>query len=249
MTESSLGGSSKPRIMVVDDENSILLSLSHHLLAKGYEVVTAGGGNQALADLPRLRPDLLILDLMMPDKNGLQVIREVRERLRLDTPIIVLSARGEELQKVEALDQGADDYLTKPFGMDELMARVRVALRNKTSRTPQAPANPLILGNSYLQIDLSLHKVTREGEELKMTPTQFELLKFLAQNADKLLTHRVLLQRIWGSDFNRETQYLHVFIRQLRQKIEANPAKPAFIITEPGLGYRFRLAEPARPEV
>lgn len=245
----SLQGMYKARILAVDDEPAILLGLKRHLNARGYEVKTATGGVQALQEIEANPPDLVILDLMMPDKDGLEVTEEIRGRLHLTMPIIVLSARGEEQQKVEALDLGADDYLTKPFGLDELMARIRVALRHrkeiKGSGNSATGANipATVLGDEHLTIDLSKHQVLRDGKEIKLTPKQYELLKYLALNRDKLVTHRQLLQAIWGPQYNAEISYLHVFINQLRQKLEANPAKPRFILTEPALGYRFRLPD------
>jgi two-component system KDP operon response regulator KdpE len=234
----------KPKILVVDDERSILLGLRRHLTARGYEVRTASGGITALTELEATPPDLLLLDLMMPDKSGLEVTREVRLKMHLKIPIIILSARGEEQQKVEALDQGADDYLTKPFGLDELLARVRVALRHRQEFNLLDTSGHLqnsILGNEYLRIDLEKHQVLVDGKEVKLTPKQFDLLRYLAINTGKLLTHQLLLHNIWGADYGNETSYLHVFVGQLRQKIEQNPAKPRFILTEPGLGYRFQL--------
>jgi two-component system KDP operon response regulator KdpE len=248
--------SHKAHILVVDDEWSIVAGLTQNLLAEGYKVSAATGGRQALTEIAQNRPDLVILDLMMPDLDGLEVIKATRLGMGSEVPIIVLSARGEEQKKVEALDFGANDYLTKPFGLEELLARVRVALRYKTSRGGNnlekasalssllnSPSAPNWLGNWQLAIDLDGHRVLREGIEVKLTPKQFELLSYLAQNVDKLLTHKLLLQKIWGSQHNRQNEYLHVFIGQLRQRIEPNPARPHFIITEPGLGYRFRLPE------
>lgn len=244
----------KYKILAVDDERPILLGLKRHLTARGYEVKTAGGGEQALDLIEEAAPDLIILDLMMPGKSGLEVIREVRLRLHLSTPIVVLSARGEEEQKVLALDTGADDYLTKPFGLDELLARVRVALRhrqelNDLSAGGTSHNQPVVLGDNYLSIDLGKHLVMVNGKEIRLTPKQYELLRYLALNTGKLLTHRQLLQNVWGSDYGQENSYLHVFVGQLRQKIEPNPARPRFILTEPGLGYRFRLEDKVLPEV
>jgi two-component system KDP operon response regulator KdpE len=238
------GGIYHSRILAVDDEPAILTGLKRHLTARGYEVRTATGGVQALQEIEENPPDLIILDLMMPDKDGLDVTHEVRSRLRLTTPIIVLSARGEEQKKVEALDLGADDYLTKPFGLDELMARIRVALRHSqlTGRNATGSVTPpKLIGDEHLTIDLEKHQVIREGKEIKLTPKQYDLLKYLALNPGKLITHHQFLQAVWGPEYSHEVSYLHVFINQLRQKLEPNPAKPRFILTEPGLGYRFHL--------
>lgn len=235
----------KAKILAVDDEQSILLGLKRQLSARGYDVRTATGGLQALMEIEMSPPDLVILDLMMPDVDGLQVTREVRNRLHSEVPILVLSAREEEQQKVEALDLGADDYLTKPFGLDELLARVRVALRhNERQQRVAIPGQKSsgVLGNEQLTIDLVKHQVLRDGKEIKLTRKQFDLLRYLAVNQDKLISHRLLLQSVWGPEYVNETQYLHVLVGQLRQKIEPNPARPQFILTEPGLGYRFHLS-------
>jgi len=237
----------KAKILCVDDEQPILHGLKRHLTARGYEVRTANSGIQALEMLEESKPDLVILDLMMPGKSGLEVIREVRLKLHLFMPIVVLSAHGDERKKVEALDIGADDYLTKPFGLDELLARVRVALRHYQEVSAAAyggsEAFTRVLGDKYLTIDQENHQVLVEGKETRLTPKQYDLLHYLALNEGKLLTHQQLLKNVWGADYGHEVSYLHVFVGQLRQKIEPNPAKPRFILTEPGLGYRFRLAE------
>ncbi|MEI7557186.1 response regulator transcription factor [Candidatus Chlorohelix sp.] len=234
----------KPKILVVDDEPAITIGLKRQLSSQGYEVRTASGGVQALEEIEQNSPDLVILDLMMPDLDGLQVTREVRRRILSNVPIIVLSARGESRQKVEALDLGADDYLTKPFGLDELLARVRVALRHRQQLSnPMVSASPTIINDDFLTIDLEKHLVYKEGQEIKLTPKQYETLKFLASNPDKLITHQMLLHHIWGPEYGKETQYLHVLIGQLRQKLESDSATPRYILTEPGLGYRFRLPE------
>jgi len=233
----------KAKILVVDDETAITQGLKRQLNSRGYDVQTASGGFEALRLIEDNPPDLIILDLMMPDLDGLHVTREIRLKMHSNTPIIVLSARGEQSRKVEALDLGADDYLTKPFGLDELLARIRVALRHQqqVGSTPVNATLPTVIGNENLTIDLSKHLVIKEGHELKLTPKQYETLKYLAQNPDKLITHQMLLRHVWGPEYGNENQYLHVLIGQLRQKIEPDPARPQYIITEPGLGYRFRL--------
>jgi two-component system KDP operon response regulator KdpE len=220
------------RILVVDDEPQIRRALSRTLEANGFDVRAVETGEEALTSL-QWRPDVILLDLMLPDLDGLEVARRIREQA--NTPILVLSARGEEPRKVLALDQGVDDYITKPFGTEELLARIRVALRHAAGG-PTAP----ILEFGDLRIDFERRTVTRGGEEVHLTPTEYEVLKFLAQHAGKFLTHRMLLQHVWGADRIEETQYLHVFMSHLRRKLEPQPARPKYILTEPGVGYRFR---------
>lgn len=220
------------RVLIVDDEPQIRRALIRTLEASGFDVRAVGTGEEALAAL-RWRPEVILLDLMLPDLDGLQVAHRIREQVA--TPIVVLSARGEEQQKVLALDQGADDYITKPFGTDELLARIRVALRHAAGQTT-AP----VIEVAELRLDLERRLVTRHGEEIHLTPTEYEVLKYLASNAGKVITHRTLLQQVWGPERLDETQYLHVLISQLRRKIEPQPARPQYILTEPGVGYRFR---------
>jgi two-component system KDP operon response regulator KdpE len=226
-------------ILVVDDEPQILRALRAALRGHGYDVQTAADGEEAL-DLMALRlPDVVILDLVMPGKSGFDVVQEVRS---WSTPaqrapaIIVLSARGEDRDKVTALDLGADDYLTKPFSMNELLARIRVALRHRpemaTTADPVVHAGPVA-------VDLARRTVTRDGAEVHLTPTEWQLLLELARAAGKVLTQRMLLQRVWGPEFGDEAQYLRVYINQLRRKLEEDPARPRILITEPGVGYRF----------
>ncbi len=229
----------KEKILVADDELSILRTLNRNLTRRGYEVITAANGLEALERIEESLPQLIILDLMMPKMDGLEVCRRVREWSQI--PIIILSAVGEEHQKVEALDLGADDYLTKPFGMDELLARIRVALRrSKTLKENSHKGQLAVFSDDDLQIDFNRRQVTFQGQEIKLTPKQYDLLKYLAQNAGRVITHRGALLNVWGPEYGQESQYLHVFIGQLRQKIEADPAHPRHIITEPGVGYRFR---------
>lgn len=220
------------RILVVDDEPQIRRALTRTLEANDFDVRAVGSGEEALLAL-RWRPDVILLDLMLPDLDGLEVARRVREQAA--TPILVLSARGEEPQKVLALDQGADDYITKPFGTEELLARIRVALRHAAGQ----PTDPVIEAGD-LRIDFERRLVTRGGAEVHLTPTEYEVLKYLARNAGKVVTHRMLLQQVWGPEHLDETQYLHVLMSQLRRKIEPQPARPEYILTEPGVGYRFR---------
>lgn len=220
------------RILVVDDEPQIRRALIRTLEANGFDVRAVATGGEALASL-RWRPDAVLLDLMLPDMDGLEVARQMREQAGM--PILVLSARGEESRKVSALNQGADDYITKPFGTEELLARIRVALRHAAGQ----PAAPVIeVGD--LRIDLERRLVTRSGQEIRLTPTEYEMLKLLAVHAGKVITHPMLLQQVWGPEHIDDTQYLHVFMRQLRRKIEPDPARPQYIHTEPGVGYRFR---------
>ncbi len=226
------------RVLVVDDEPQILRALRAALRGHGYDVQTAADGEEALDLLALHPPDVVILDLVMPGKSGFDVVREVRA---WSTPtsrmpaIIVLSARGEERDKVTALDLGADDYLTKPFGMNELLARIRVALRH---RPEQTTTNPVIRAGAVV-IDLERRVITRDGAVVHVTPTEWQLLVELARAAGKVLTQRMLLQRVWGPEYGDEAQYLRVYINQLRRKLEADPARPRILITEPGVGYRF----------
>ncbi len=220
------------RILVVDDEPQIRRVLTRTLEANGFAVRAVATGEEAIASL-RWRPDVILLDLMLPDLDGLEVARRIREQATV--PILVLSARGEESQKVLALDRGADDYVTKPFGTEELLARIRVALRHAAGLS-DAP----VIEVGDLRIDLEHRIVTRGGEAVHLTPTEYEVLKYLTLNAGKVMTHRMLLQHAWGPEYVNETQYLHVLISQLRRKIEPQPARPQYILTEPGVGYRFR---------
>lgn len=228
------------KILIAEDESSYLRMLKRNLTGYGYEVVTAMDGIEALAALEETNPDLLLLDINMPRLNGLEVCRRVRDWSQL--PIIVLSARGEEYQKVEALELGADDYLTKPFGLNELVARIKVALRRANQPPPNKEAAVFTI--EELTMNLAEHRVTLQGQELKLTPQQYELLKYLAQNAGRVITHRAALMSVWGPEYEKETQYLHVFVGQLRHKIEPDPARPYYILTERGVGYRFRSPKP-----
>ncbi len=221
------------RLLVVDDEPQILRALRTALKGHGYDVQTAADGEEALDALALHPPDIVILDLVMPGKSGFDVVREVRTWSRV--PIVVLSARGEDRDKVTALDLGADDYLTKPFSMNELLARIRVALRH---RPEQAVIDPVIHAGP-VTIDLGRRLVSRDGAEVHVTPTEWQLLVELARAAGKVLTQRMLLQRVWGPEYGDEAQYLRVYINQLRRKLEADPARPRILITEPGVGYRF----------
>ncbi len=224
------------RVLVVDDEAPILRLLRRTLEAQGYAVEAVETGQAALDAVERHRPDAVLLDLMLPDADGLEVCRRLRERL--EAPIIVLSARGEERTKVDALDLGADDYLTKPFGTAELLARLRVALRHAAG----SHTGPIIRAGD-LTLDLDRRLVTRGGTQVHLTPKEYEALKYLAQHADRVVTHRALLTSVWGPQYGEELHYLHVLVNQLRRKVEPDPSHPSYILTEPGVGYRFRLPD------
>lgn len=223
----------KPVILVVDDEPQILRVMRATLPARGYEVRTAPGGAEALDELQKEIPDLVILDLVMPNVSGLEVCRRVREFSSV--PIIVLSAKEFESDKVAALDMGADDYITKPFGLDELLARVRAMLRRLSQSDDQR--SRLIVGD--LTIDSDTRRVEVAGREVRLTPKEFEVLTYLASNAGKVVTRRALLQAVWGAESTEQSNYLRVFINQLRNKIEADPQHPSHILTEPWVGYKF----------
>jgi two-component system KDP operon response regulator KdpE len=222
-----------PRILLVDDEPNIIGTLAPLLRARGYEVSTAMNGTTALEAIDRDKPDLIVLDLGLPDINGVDLCRQIREGLSV--PIVILSARGAEGDKVRALDVGADDYVTKPFGAEELLARIRAALRR--SDAPGPASEPLVRGG--LVIDRERFRVLRDGEELRLTPKEFELLTYLAQHAGRVLTHRAILKAIWGPNAIDQPEHLRVLIGALRKKIETNPSAPKYILTEPWVGYRF----------
>jgi len=221
------------RILVVDDEPSILATMSPLLRSRGYDVVTAMSGRAALESAERDKPDLIVLDLGLPDIDGAEVCRSIREHS--STPIIILSARGAEGDKVRALDAGADDYVTKPFGADELTARIRAALRRTDG--PPALTEPLVRGD--LVIDRERFRVMKDGQEVRLTPKEFELLLYLAQRPGRVLTHRVILKAIWGPHAVDQPEHLRVLVGALRKKIEPSPASPKYILTEPWVGYRF----------
>jgi two-component system KDP operon response regulator KdpE len=226
------------RILVVDDEPQILRALRTSLRGAGYEVATAETAEQALTALAVDPPDAVILDLVLPDGRGTDVTRELRAWSRV--PVIVLSAVGDEVEKVAALDAGADDYVTKPFGIEELLARLRAALRRGE------PSSEPVLELGDLRIDLEKRAVELGGRLVALTPNEFSLLRVLAQNLGKLLTHSALLREVWGRGYSEESHYLHVYVSQLRRKLEPDPARPRYILTEPGAGYR--LVDPSRLE-
>ena len=225
------------RVLMVDDEPQIRRFLRTSLGAQGYTILEASNGKEALLRASSERPDVIILDLGLPDMDGMQVIRSLREWSKV--PIIVLSVRGRESDKIAALDAGADDYVTKPFGMGELMARIRAALRNRLEKEIDEP----VFQSGGLVVDLARRMVSVEGREVRLTPTEYDLLRVLVINAGKVLTHPHLLREVWGPADVDETHYVRVYIGQLRQKIEADPARPRYILTEPGVGYRFRAAD------
>jgi two-component system KDP operon response regulator KdpE len=219
------------RILVVDDESQILRALQTSLQGAGYKVEVAATAAEGLTSAATHPPDGVILDLMLPDRSGTDVCRELRRWTNV--PILVLSAVGDEHEKVAALDAGADDYVTKPFGIDELLARLRAALRRMDAET-----GPVVeLGE--LVVDLERRLVTLRGEPVSLTPTEFELLRLFVRNEGKLLTHPTILREVWGPRYGAESHYLHVYVSQLRRKIEPDPARPRFLLTEPGAGYRL----------
>jgi two-component system, OmpR family, KDP operon response regulator KdpE len=226
----------RTRVLVVDDEAAILRFLKSAIEANNYEMTSAGTVAEATQRIAADPPDIVLLDLALPDGDGKDVIRRVREWS--DVPIIVLSARDREIEKIEALDLGADDFVNKPFGVGELMARMRTALRRRMQSQAETPV--LKVGN--LEIDNLRHRVTRDDEEVKLTPKEFELLSFLARHCGKVLTHKQILTAVWGPAHAADTQYLRVYIGHLRQKIENKPDDPRIVVTEPGVGYR--IAEP-----
>jgi two-component system KDP operon response regulator KdpE len=228
--------SSQPLVLVVDDEPQIQRFLKPALVAAGYRVAAAADGGHAIRLADLLQPAAIILDLGLPDMDGKDVIAAIRRTG--DAPIIVLSARDREAEKIAALDLGANDFVNKPFGIGELLARLRVVTR--PARAAAEPAGPLQVGD--LVLDPAAHHVTRAGEPVRLTPTEFELLAVLMRNAGRVMTHRQILTAVWGPAHGQDTPYLRVFVGQIRQKIEHDPAEPRLILTEPGVGYR--VAEP-----
>jgi two-component system, OmpR family, KDP operon response regulator KdpE len=223
-------------VLVVDDEPQILRALRVNLRGAGYEVETASTAEEALAQAAMRPPEAVILDLVLPDGSGTEVCRELRRWTSV--PILILSVVGEEREKVAALDAGADDYVTKPFGVEELLARLRAALR----RT--APAGEPMLKVGLLTIDLEKRAVAVAGRPVSVTPTEVDLLRILAQNEGKLLTHPAILRAVWGPSYSTESHYLHVYVSQLRRKIEPDPTRPRYLLTEPGAGYRLVDPDP-----
>lgn len=224
----------KVQVLVVDDEMQIRRFLRISLEAGGYHVHEAGTGKEAIFGAAKVRPDLIILDLGLPDTDGITVLKQLREWTK--TPVIILSVRDADADKVAALDAGADDYLTKPFSTEELLARLRVALRHTL---PEPDLRLFTTGD--LQVDLTRRLVTRRGEPVKLTPTEYALLRLLVQHAGRVLTHRQILKEVWGPAYSEENHYLRVYFSQLRQKLEENPALPKYLLTEPGVGYRLAV--------
>jgi two-component system KDP operon response regulator KdpE len=223
-------------VLVVDDEQSLRNFVRRNLEVRGYQVFVAANGLEALAVFNNQPIDLVIIDLMMPDMDGLETIRRIRQASLV--PIVVLSALGEEGDKVQALNLGADDYLTKPFGVAELLARIQAALRR--SQWARPPAQDSRLAHGDLLVDLERHQATIGGRLVELTPTEFNLLVYLAENAGKVLSHRMILQHVWGPEYGQEAEYLRVYVGRLRLKIESDPANPRYLITERGVGYTFR---------
>ena len=224
-------------VLVVDDEPQIQRFLKPSLEAAGYKAVMTATGTDALKLIATRAPDVVVLDLGLPDMDGKDVIRGVREWSQV--PIIVLSARDREGEKIAALDLGADDYVSKPFGIGELLARIRTLLRHRSREEGETT----VFESGGLAIDTLAHTVTRDGESLRLTPKEYDVLQLLVRNAGRVLTHRQILQAVWGPANVEDTQYLRVFVGRLRQKIEADPAEPQLIVTEPGVGYRFKAMQ------
>lgn len=223
----------KPNVLVIDDEMAILRFLKPALEANNYAMSSAGTVADGIRRIASESPDIVLLDLGLPDGDGKDVLRKAREWS--DVPIIVLSARERENEKIEALDLGADDYVNKPFNIGELLARMRTALRHRMQRKAEVP----VLHVGDLEIDSPRHRISRAGVDLKLTPKEFELISFLARHPGRVLTHRQILAAVWGPAHTEDTQYLRVYVGQLRQKIEAQPSDPTIILTEPGIGYRI----------
>jgi two-component system, OmpR family, KDP operon response regulator KdpE len=226
--------SKKNRVLIVDDEISIRRFLTTTLTAHGYEIYEVSTGEDALFSIRQNKFDLIILDLGLPEMDGIQVTQKVREFS--EVPIIILSVMDNEKHKVKALDAGADDYLTKPFSMDELLARIRVALRHSGQ-----PAEQLVVAIGKILVDLGRGLVTADGQEIPLTPTEYDLLKILVQNSGKVITHTQLLQKLWGKNYQMDNHILRVNVSNLRKKLEKDPAQPEYILTDPGVGYRLKI--------
>lgn len=219
--------------LLIDDEPQILRLLTITLEANGYRVATAASGQEGIAAAAQRRHDIIILDLGLPDLNGIAVLKQLREWTQ--TPVIILTVQDEEADKIEALDSGADDFITKPFNTGELLARLRASLR----RADRGRAEEPVFHAGNLAVDFSRRRVTRAGQPVKLTATEYALLRLFIQHAGKVLTHRHILREIWGPEHEQHTQYLRVYVTRLREKLEADPASPALLLTEPGVGYRF----------
>ena len=228
-------------ILVVDDEEQIRRALKSILSARGYALDMASTGEEALIKAIDTPPDLVVLDLMLPDRSGIEVCRELRTWMT--APILILSVRSNETDKIRALDEGADDYLTKPFSAGELLARVRALLRRAAALTSPPP----VVHSGDLEIDIARRRVRRAGEEVALTPTEFDILAFLARNAGLVVTQRMILEQVWGPEWAEDAQTLRVHVSNLRKKIEPHPGGPRYIITEPGVGFRFATADDGTP--
>ena len=224
-----------PVVLVVDDEKSLRDFVRRNLEARHYKVLTASNGLEAMAIFNNEKVDLVILDLMMPHLDGLETTRRIRETSK--TPIIILTALGEESDKVQAFDMGADDYLTKPFGVGELMGRIKAVLRRARWLEPSSTEEQLVRGD--IRVDMERHLVTVKDSPVELTPTEFNLLVYLLKHAGRVLSHRVILQNVWGMEYGNEAEYLRVYIGRLRQKIEVDALNPRHLFTEHGMGYRF----------
>jgi len=229
------------RVLIIDDEPEIRRVIRTPLIAAGYTVEWAPTGKQGMELASRWRPDVIILDLFLPDMDGVEVCRQIRAWSQ--TPILVLSVRDSEQDKVRALDEGADDYLTKPFGMQELTARIKVALRHAANAANAHPTSEARFQVGGLLLDFERRLVTVDGVEAHLTPTEYDVLKYLATHAGRVVTHRTLLRAVWGPQYEQEAHYLRVFVGQIRRKIEPEPGRPQYILTEPGVGYRLRSPE------
>jgi two-component system, OmpR family, KDP operon response regulator KdpE len=231
------------RILVVDDEVQILRAVHRALAARGYAVVTAPDGEDAIAEVEAAMPDLVVLDLNLPGIDGMEVCRRLRTWTQV--PILILSVREDEAGKVQALDLGADDYLTKPFGVEELLARVRAQLRRSRPRESTPPRFEV----EGVLIDLASHRVSRDGSDVHLTKTEWRLLEAMVEHPGKLLTHRWLLERVWGAGYQEDVEVLRVFVSQLRKKVEPDASRPSLIVTDPGVGYRWALEPQGDGEV
>lgn len=227
------------RILVVDDEEQIRRALRSILSTRGYKLEMAATAEEALIKTIDAPPDLVVLDLALPDRSGIEVCRELRTWM--SAPILILSVRANEADKIEALDEGADDYLTKPFSAGELLARIRALLRRAAALTSPPP----VVTSGDLEIDIARRRVTRAGEDIALTPTEFDILAYLARNAGLVVTQRMILEQVWGPEWVEDAQTLRVHVSNLRKKIEPHPGGPRYIITEPGVGFRFAAAEPS----
>ena len=226
----------RPHILIVDDDPAIIKFIRANLKTQGYEALAAMDGSEALETIERELPELVILDIMLPGMDGFEICRRLREWSQI--PIIMLSARGDEEDKVKCLDLGADDYISKPFGVSELLARVKAILR-RVGTTGSSPAQSSF-SRDCLEINFAQRRVTIDGNEVKLTPTEYQLLQELVLNAGKVLTHTYLLNKVWGSEYREEKEYLHTFVRRLRRKLEPDPMGPRYIVSVPAVGYQFK---------